>query len=62
MAKVKIKVKSGKGSGQPLVVQKVRLEQMRNPSGTKIYKTKARLTAHIYYGRRPGTTQLRRAN
>lgn len=57
MAKVKVKVTTGKGSGEKLTVQKIRLERMRNPSGTKIYKTKARIGVHITTARNGAARQ-----
>ena len=57
MTKVKVKVSPGKGSGEKLTVQRIRLERMRNPSGTKIYKTKARIGVHITTSRNGAARQ-----
>ena len=66
-AQVKVKVSSGKPSGNGTAIAKahivvIKTDAQRRPAGRPIYATKAQMTAHFYYGQRPAKTQLRRAN
>lgn len=61
-AKVKVTVKTGrKGDAGTLVARiPVTVAKTERPSGQLIYRTKAQMTAHIKYGKRPAKTQFRR--
>lgn len=66
-AQVKVKVSSGKPSGNGTVLVRQHVVIVKNnaqakPYGKPFYQTKAQMTAHFYYGQRPAKTQLRRAN
>lgn len=61
-AKVKVTVKTGrKGDAGTLVARiPVTVAKTDGPKGELLYRTKARMTAHIKYGKRPAKTQFRR--
>lgn len=66
-AQVKVKVSSGKPSGNGTVLVRQHVVIVKNnaqakPYGKPIYQTTAQITAHINRGQRPTKTQLRRAN
>lgn len=62
-ARVKVTVKKGARNGSNLVASMpIAITKNANPSGKRIYQTKAQITAHLYRGQRPQTSRLRRAN
>lgn len=61
-AKVKVKVKSvSRGSGTLLASVPVTVVRNDNPSGKRMYETKAELITRIERGKRPKTTRLKRS-
>lgn len=61
-AKVKIKVKSSnKKSGTLLASVPIAVVKNDNPSGERMYQTRAELITHIRRGTRPKTFRPRRA-
>lgn len=58
--KVTLKPKRDGRSGTLLASVPVKVSQ-GEPGRTKLYETKAQLTAHIYYGSRPSKTRIRGA-
>ena len=65
MSKAKIKIKlrpKTKGDSGTLVARvPVVVEPNDNPSGQKLYETKARIITRVEKGKRPKTTRLKRA-
>ena len=59
-AKVKVTVKPGK-SGTLLARVPVAVVKNDNPSGKRMYETKAQLITRIERGKRPKTTRLKRS-
>lgn len=61
-AKVKVTVKPvKKGSGALLASVPVAVVKNENPSGKRMYETKAQLITRIERGKRPKTTRLKRS-
>jgi len=61
-AKVKVKVKSvRKGSGTLLASVPITVVRNDNPSGERMFQTRAQLITHIRRGTRPKTFRPRRA-
>lgn len=62
-ARIKVTVKKGTPNGKRLVASMpIAITRNSNPTGQRLYQTKAQLHMHLYRGQRPQTPRLRRAN